>query len=466
MDRRRARANLWERGHLRWKLHSGQLKIDDAYQSAAGKIFVANCARRFGKTFWDCTKCCEVAIKTPNARIKYTTAFLSDLEEFAIPSFEKIMIDCPDALKPKPLMSKKKWIFGNGSEIKLIGLDRNPNGMRGNYADLVVFAEAALINRLDYLYSAVCLPMTQYRPNARIIMDSTPPETPDHAFRDFCERAEIANAYIKLTVHENPMLTPQEIAEIHAECLTETDWLREYMCEFVVDQTRAIVPEWQEQWVGEPERDPLFPYFRRYEAMDLGVSDQTVCLYGYYDFPRARLVIEDEVMMKGPEMTTDILAGKLKDMEVALWTGVDGNRMPIYRRTADNNNLLLLADLGRSHELHWLPTDKDELHTMVNKMRIWIKSGRVVISPRCKFLLGCLRNGIWDTRRKKFAQSTTYGHYDALAALMYMVRNIDEVDNPIPPNLGIDPAKYHIRLDSEQTKTQRELKKLLRPMNR
>jgi hypothetical protein len=460
-SRAQCRAENWYRGKLWWKLHAGQARIEKAYKANLAKLFVANCSRRIGKTYWDTDVSLEVAIAKPKARVHYVSAFLTDLEEFAIPSFEKALADCPGALRPTAKLSKKKWVFPNGSEVKMIGLDKNPNGLRGNFSDLIVFAEAGLIRRLGYLYSDVCLPMTMYREGARVIMDSTPPETPDHEFRDFCERAQASGSYVHLTIYDNPMLSAAEIEEIHQECLAspggETTWRREYLAEFVVDQERAIVPEWSDAMIQVVERPPTFQYLHRYDAMDLGVVDQTACLFAWYDFPTARIVVEDELVMSGPAMTTDLLAEQLRAKENALW-----GQLPVALRVADNDNLLLIQDLGSKYMMHFMPTGKDSLEAMVNQVRIWVKAGRVVVHPRCKHLIGCLRNGIWDEARKKFNRSTTYGHYDALAALIYLVRNVRVYDNPIPANLGLELANWAIPPSVVTTAKAREISKLVR----
>jgi hypothetical protein len=43
-----------------------------------------------------------------------------------------------------------------------------------------------------------------------------------------------------------------------------------------------------------------------------------------------------------------------------------------------------------------------------------------------------VRNGIWDKNRQKLAKSRVFGHFDALMALVYLVRNVDKDTNPIP----------------------------------
>src|SRR6185436_79701 len=103
-----------------------------------------------------------------------------------------------------------------------------------------------------------------------------------------------------------------------------------------------------------------------------------------------------------------------------------------YRRVADNNNPLLIQDLGYIHGLYFVATTKDELHAMVNDLRRMIKEGRVKVHPRCKKLIGCMFSAVWDKERKKFDRSAQYGHFDHLAALMYLVRNLDQQRDNIP----------------------------------
>jgi hypothetical protein len=43
-----------------------------------------------------------------------------------------------------------------------------------------------------------------------------------------------------------------------------------------------------------------------------------------------------------------------------------------------------------------------------------------------------------------------YGHYDHLAALVYLVRNLDQNTNPIPNNYGISARNHWI--NPSQTK--------------
>lgn len=428
---------------MSYKLHSSQELIYSALDRSTGKLFVGNCSRQLGKSYVMVCRSIETAIKNPDSRIKYATAFLSDLVEFIQPNFETILHDCPPSLRPLYKAQKSKWIFPNGSEIKLIGLDKNPNGLRGNTIDLIILDECGFMANLDYLYKSVIIPATTHRPKAKVIMISTPPQTPAHDFGEYAQKAELEGNYIKLTIYDNPMLSQAAIDELMKESGggTSTTWRREYLCEFVTDSDSQIIPEWKDEFVIERERDEFFQFYHLYATMDLGRTDKTALAFAYYDFKRATLVIEDELEMAGPSWTTVTLKDMVLQKERHLWeTRIHGDeKQPkVYRRVSDNNNPHLIQDLNSLHGVHFIETSKESLEAMVNELRVMVAKGQLEVNPRCKMLIGCLKYGVWDRQRKKFARSTVYGHFDHLAGLIYLVRNLDKHCNPIPATYGFN----------------------------
>ena len=440
----------WINGDLSYKLHGtpekpGQLGLDEKFHLTEGKLFVADCSRQFGKSVWAAIKCCEKARQKRNSKIRYATAFLTDLEQFIIPAFEFVLEDCPEDLKPKWSAQKSQWVFPNGARIRLIGLDRKPNGLRGNKLDLVVLDEAGYIARLGYIYRNVLIPATTHVPDAKIIMLSTQPESPDHEFCKFCDRAEATSAYAKATIFENPLLTKEQIDDIARECggYQSTAFKREYLCMRVVEEGRAIIPDFDfHRHVKSPVKDAYSPYWVRLQSLDTGVRDKTAWLAAYYDFARATLVIEHEWDLQGNAVTTktihDLVRAKEKEFPEYQNT---------YLRIADNNNLILIQDLGTLYNLHFTPTTKDELHAMVNKVRIWFQTGRIEIHPRCEKLIGALKAGIWNNLRKEFDRSETHGHFDMIAALVYLVRNVPETVNLVPQFFGTNLSDTIFRSD-------------------
>jgi hypothetical protein len=453
----------WLRGRLGYKLHAGQQIIRKKISDSKSQLFVSECSRQFGKTYERVVASLEKALSKPKARIKIGTAFHTDLVEFILPSFDAAMNDCPEDLRPKFKVQGSKFVFHNGSEIKLVGLDRKPNGLRGNVIDMIILDEAGFIMNLDYLYKSVIVPATTHRPDCQISMISTPPSTPAHPFCDYAEKAEFEGGYCKLTIYDNPMVDEETIERLKKESGGEnsTTWRREYLAERVLDSNLAIVPEWKDEYVQDLPRDDYYPFYHKYVAMDLGVSDYTAVIFGYYDFKKASLVIEDEYIINGPELTTDILQKdiKLKELELKWAENKPHNLKVPYLRVSDSNNPLLLQDLSYLHGVHFTATDKGSLEEMINTLRLMVSQGQIIVHPRCKHLKGCLKYGVWEPKRTKFARSRVYGHFDGLAALIYLVRSLNRSSNPIPATFQLDRSNQILLQSKQESLGTKELRK-------
>lgn len=437
----------WHRNRLTPIMHSGQITLNQMLKMSPRQLFVGNVSRQWGKSYWAVAKAIELANSKPKARIKYATAMQTDLVEFILPTFDVVLETCPQHLRPKWKVQGSKWIFANGSEIKLIGLDKSPNSLRGNVIDMIIIDEAGFVGDLDYLYKSIIVPATLHRPNCRILMLSTPPSTPAHSFVDFAQKAEAEGGYAKLDIYTNPLITQDDINRMAAELggFESTSFRRECLCEFVTDEGSQLIPEWDQKFVVANEPNEFRNYYHNYVSMDLGVKDFTLILFGYYDFKRATLVIEDEIKLNGPTLTTQIIHDSTKAFEKRMWPWLEHDEQAprtevkkVYRRVADNNNPQLLQDLSLMHHMSFISTDKDRLETMINETRMMVQQGRVEVHPRCTQLIGCLQYGVWDKKKKAFARSMTYGHFDALAALVYLCRNIDYQANPVPYTHGFD----------------------------
>lgn len=430
---------LYRRGNLRHLHHAGQAKIHDRFLSSPLQLFVALCSRQFGKSHWGITLAVSQALRKPGAVIKMGTEFSTDLENFLLPNFEVVLETCPPDCRPIWKASKGKWIFPNGSQIHLIGLDRKPNGLRGAAVDLIIIEEAGFVSKLEYLYKSVIVPTTTHRPQCRIVLISTPPESLDHFFWTFVDRAALEGSLSVFTIDDNPMLGPRDIARIENEMggRHTTAFKREYLCERIAEASRQLTPEFKrELHVGEFARPSYFNYLFKNEALDSGVRDLTVQLYSVYDFPTATLHVEDELVLQGNEVLTQTIY----DRTVAAETALGYQRVSRY---ADNDNLILIQDLnvlGQTTDRHWSPTHKDSVEAGVNMIRILLKQNRIKIHPRCRTLIGTLETGLWNKRRDDFERTASYGHADALSALIYLFRNVNRHDNPIPHTFQMDLA--------------------------
>jgi len=453
------KARLWQLGDLEHLLHSGQLKIQNLKPER--NLALVNCSRQWGKTRWACTQNLADLIKHPGIINKYGSSMYEDLKKYIYPNMREIINMAPREIQKRVELQEgnKRLIVRHGSKVSIcdfVGLDRNPDGMRGNKVHRFTVEEAGYVKNLMYVWFDVIFPMFTHMPNAMCYMIGTPSDSPDHEFVSyFMPRAIKENAYLHETIDDNPLLDDVRRAYLKEEYFIgvnseamrraqDSKMRRELYGEVVVDYEQAIIPEFEEDRnVMKIEKDQLFKFYHKYIAMDLGVVDKTVALFYYYDFQTAKVRFTHERVFHGPTMTTEEIAKGLKEKEIEAF-----GEHKVYRRVSDNDNLLLIADLGRLHGIHFSTTNKESLHAMVNKVRLWMDQGRIEIDESCTELIGCLKNGLWDNNRKQFARSATYGHFDAVAALVYAIRNIDEHSNPIPPMHQLDANSMFIPQDT------------------
>lgn len=455
------KAGLWERGELRWKLYDYQRPIYALVWSwiedRKALKHVLNIARRFGKSYTLCLVAIEYAIRNPGAQIRFGAPTAKALRKIVHPAIKQILRDCPEQYRPSWKSQDSFYAFPNGSELHVSGCDnQNYENLRGQAAHLAVVDESGFVDELEYVVNDVLVPQT-LTTNGVVILSSTPPRTPAHDFYSMAMEAEANGTYARRTIYDNTKVNKATLDLYAKEAggYESSTFKREYLCEFVVDSESQIIPEFKEEFVREPERDDFYGYWHKYASMDIGVRDGTALIFGHYNFKEARLYVEAEYVLRGQDVRTDNIARGVEAQEVSLWKG----QRP-YRRIADNNNLILLQDLSLTHQMHFAPTSKDELHAMVNELRLWVKAGRVHVSPQCNHLLGCLRYGVWTENRKEFARSSVYGHFDGLAALIYLVRNIDQHTNPVPIGHGVTHFTHFIPEDQTETKAEKTFRKV------
>ena len=158
-----------------------------------------------------------------------------------------------------------------------------------------------------------------------------------------------------------------------------------------------------------------------YSSLDPGATDYTGFLTAYYDFMRAKVVIVGEHF--APHESTDLLAQRIREIEGEHFGG------HTIRRVCDNHDKILINDLARMHSLFFVPTQKDTLEAMVNFTRVQLRSGRVEIVG-CEQLVRQMKTGLFNKQGTKFDVGAREGHYDLLAALIYLLRIVNYRANP------------------------------------
>jgi hypothetical protein len=433
-------AELWRRGRLRWKLFDDQKRVYDFIHACQHKIIVINSTRQFGKSFIGGTDAVEFANQTPEALIRYVAGTQKSLRKIVGPIFREIHRDCPPDLRPHYDSGDTCWRFPNKAELHVAAAnDGHADDSRGQRAHRCYVEEAGFIDDLDYLVTSVLLPQTKTT-GGKIILISTPPETPSHAFWNFYDRAIERGAAITVTIDEDehtPVAAKEELID-EMGGRKSTRARRELWCERIVDETRAICPEFDRERAARLVYDAPPPtYEQPLVALDLGWADKTGVLFGYYDFRRAKLVIQDELLLT--RNRTDELVAKSKAVEARLWP--NPKREP--SRVCDAP-LLVVNDISVFHKWPVAAPQKDDLDAMVNELRLWTQADRLHIDPRCRGLVAQLQAAIWDSARKKF-ERTTEGHSDLVAALIYMIRSAPVFENCYPVlQEGVSMATHQI----------------------
>jgi hypothetical protein len=434
-----ALVQAWERGRLRYKLDSNQRKVDDAIEKCTGGSFYFDKPRRIGGSYLLCVRATERSLRKPHAQVKYAAPTAKAVRKIIGPNLRKILEDCPVNMRPKFNALDGEFRFPhNGAVLTIAGCDNQQyENLRGTEADEVEVDEAGFIDDLPYILSDVFAPQTQDT-EGKVVISSTPARSPMHESVKIALEHKALGNYYHCTVYDNPRLSPERREKFlrklagmmpMEEYLQTVTFRREYMAEHIVDQDYAVIPEWN----AEREKNIVValerpPYFDAYTSLDVGWRDGMAVLFGYWDFKRAALVIEDEWLRF--KTTIGKTAEAIIQAEKSLWP----DKVP-YLRISDND-LLTIAELNASG-LSFIPTQKDDKELQVNNLREWVRNGKLYIHPRCKRLLAQMAGTIWNKNRTSY-ERTSEGHGDLLDALVYMVRNVRRNRDPFPETVNMN----------------------------
>lgn len=430
--RERAIAKLYERGILHWKLRPEQKQLRNMLEASPTDLAVFNISRRFGKS----TTCAIYATEQgfrKKQKILYGTAYLTDLDAFIGPIFEWCLQECPEDIRPKWKASKKEFHFKNGSIIKLIGLDKNSNSLRGNNIDILIIDEAAFVKNLAYLYRSVIIPATMKR-KFKLIFPSTPPESPEHFWSaELIHKAKAKGTYIELTIDDISDLPPEEKKRLLDEVggPNSVTALREFYCKCIADVTRTIAAEFSRaKYVRE-----FVPNHVKWMIFGDtgGVKDKTVFLEVGFDHASGRVVFKDELEFENSTPTSQIIAAYK-----AKWAG----QLTLIM-DAPGQLLIDYSSLGLPAAL----PQKDDFGAGLLLLNNSFYNNSTVINPNCALLIRTLEGGLLNKQRSDYERSEALGHCDAVAAAIYALRCVDRLTDlrPKPKREQI----FHIEREPE-----------------
>ncbi len=440
--RERLLYDAWSSGNLDYLLDSNQRSLLFPFRESAGRKYVWNCSRQIGKSFGFVNDAIAYSLENPGSEVKYAAPTAKAVKKIIRPHFRFQLRECPREFRPTFHTQDGEWRFPNGSVITIAGCDRdNAEALRGQHLHRAYVDEAGFIGDLRYVLDDILMPQT-LNTRGRILIGSTPAKTPGHHFKKVCDDAEANGCYQHRTIYENPRITEKDIADVMKEAggPESTTWKREYLAQHVTDEESAVIPEATDARIREITREvPRAPFYDAYAGIDVGwAPDMTGLLWGWYWFEEATLVIEDEFLMR--KLLTSELAKTTKEKEEQLFP----KGKHVFR--FGDIEKRLQADLAETHRLHFIPTDKQDRETAINHLRLMVigANGKLLIHPRCKRLRVQLKNATWQKNRIEFERTEEDGHYDLVAALIYLARNILRHKNPVPPGYGLSESTHFI----------------------
>ncbi len=448
----------WQIGILNYRRRNTQLYLKqktEEIKKRSRKVYW-ECTRRLGKSSEILAMFTEHCQQAPGWRAGFFAPVKDGLRDYIGPIIEETYKDCPPALRPFYHESRFTLAFPNGSVIIFRASNNKQHRIRrGQEFHEVGIDEGRDVDELDVLIDSVLMPAL-FDKYGHLYLSSTPADTRSHPLYRYRQQAETGKWLVKITIWDanrmDPLVYPiTRIKEWQRETLMSVDgedkWKREYECEWVVNKSRAAVPEWRPVYIQDVPRDPYYPFYQHYIAIDWGYRDFTAIGFATYLWRHARLQVEGELAFSGQEVRSDRIAEAIDGHATKLW-GPGWNA----RGVSDSADPILINELNAHPKMSFVPVQKaDTLEAMLNQFRVLVAAGKLAVSPKSPLTLHCLANGIWDAQRKKLDQDVFARHFDHLMQLVYMTRILDVASNPIPDDYMIDGARV-INLDFDKKK--------------
>lgn len=423
-------------------------------------------ARRLGKSHGYVADADAFARANHDSIQKYAASTGISVRDFILPIYRDVLEDCPEDLRPVWNEVRGEMRYACGSVVMIHGCDtqEKANRLRGMSCDRAYVDEAGFVRILEYVIESVLMPQF-LTTDGRIAIGSSAPETPSHPFVAYlCQAAGVHDVgelnqlgsgnfgtLIKRILTDATHIPRERIEEFIREAggRASTTCRREYFCEVVLDESRAVVPEIAHAAEIFVEVDIVPEHRAKYVAWDTGHHDLTVGAFGYYDRRNECTVIEDEAVII--HATTLDVAQTGKDMEAILWGPAAGVicrqcehgeclRHQPRDRVADAP-LMVLGDLTR-YGYHCRAPSRDA-DASISRLRDAVRDRKIRISPKCRTIRAHLEGAIWkpngaDMERVPKIGTAPAHHYDGLDALRYL---LDVVDTEFDPTPAPDPMK-------------------------
>lgn len=440
----------WRIGDLWFRRRKTQLMLKFSWEKsrAFSKKFYIESTRRLGKSTELLQLMAEECIKNPGKRCAFFAPVKDALLDYVKPIVNEVFADCP-TWPQSPRFNDARFMleFDNGSSIIFRGSNNQQHrARRGQEFHLAGIDEARDVQDLAELIDSVVFP-SLFESDGFLIISSTPADTRSHELFQYRQRAKLEGWFFQIKMSqaaqiEPEVYTPEKVARWKAEICAGPDgadrYAREFECDWIVNKSRQVVPEWKLEYEMATSKDPYYQFYKHYIFLDWGYSDFTAVGFGTHLFRRARLQVESELTFSGQDARSDKIAAAIEREARNLW----GDDWDCERMIADSADPLMTQEVNKYGKMNFTPVQKsDSLDAMIQQFRGNVNAGRIYVDPKCAFTMHCLQNAVWTEKRDKLDSDVFARHFDHLMALVYGDRMIDYNLNPIPADFMVDGVR-------------------------
>jgi hypothetical protein len=406
---------MWSVGDLEWKLDALQCKISASIDKNpdAPKACILS-SRQIGKSHWACVYALEFLIRNPGKLARIIAPTLDQANDIVQDILSKIIIDAPPGFL-KRRRSEYRWDFHNGSSLRLGGLKRaHVDSNRGGNASLVLYEECGFVDGEEFLYGVNSVLGPQLlRSQGMEIFISSPSEDPEHPLHTqiFPECEEIGTAH-RYTVYDSPSINEKMIQDAIARCggIDSEAFKREYLAQIIRPQSLVVVPTFDE---SKHTRSSIVP--------NVGIFDYTVDWGGVRDLTALIVHYYDELLDVDYVIHEHIWPPNTPTSEIVRGMRLIEDRYPVSTRTIDAPGQLQV-DLINDFDFEFKTPIKTDWKASINNLVSRFFCEKIIVSTECPFLIKSLKNGRLNKIKTDFERTSSLGHCDAIAALMYSVR--------------------------------------------
>lgn len=434
---------LMRRGDISWLCHPEQARLLEWLDERRREIAVVVTSRQWGKTMALLMYAMSHCIANPRHTVLLLAPHLQQLTTILMPRLNQIFMFAPEDIIPH--RRENVWSFRNGSVLRLDGIGINKGvRIRGDAVHLCVLDECRDVPDLEEVVHAHLTPMFTTT-NGRLVLISTPPDSPAHSFTSvFVRNALVSGDLFSATYQRNPLLTTERLrylvnTQFAPEGLDHPLFQREYNANWALsDPEKRVVREWQEDKNDEffaTYQDPTYPV-RPYLAMDYAHADPCALIGGWFDPRQGCLVVVDELFER--HLNTQDVGEQVQAMEARLRSRIPHGCPPTIRVMDVDPGMM--SDLYTLFGLRFEPANKVNTQlAMHNKLRTAIAEGRVKIHPDCVQLRFQLLTGVFNPRQNDYLRTEKTGHLDLIDALKYCCLNLrwqELLETEAPPQTG------------------------------